>query len=85
MPAAGQTGAETPPDLRAMRFAEILVCENVLRSALLRRESRGAHVRRDFPEERTAWQANLQCRLTAEHTLEIIKQIKGKKEMSDAL
>lgn len=35
------------------------ICEAVVRSALYREESRGAHYRTDFPETDPAWQANV--------------------------
>jgi succinate dehydrogenase / fumarate reductase flavoprotein subunit len=44
-------------NLRAMLTA----AEAVLRSALAREESRGAHHREDFPEETDGWQKNILC------------------------
>jgi succinate dehydrogenase / fumarate reductase flavoprotein subunit len=44
-------------NLRAMLTA----AEAVLRSALAREESRGAHHREDFPEEADGWQKNILC------------------------
>ncbi len=44
-------------NLRAMLTA----AEAVLRSALAREESRGAHHREDFPEEAAGWQKNILC------------------------
>lgn len=38
------------------------VCEAVVRSALLREESRGAHQREGFPETREEWRANVYVR-----------------------
>jgi succinate dehydrogenase/fumarate reductase flavoprotein subunit len=40
----------------------LVVCEAVLRSALMRQESRGAHYRSDFPErEDSKWKVNIHC------------------------
>ena len=40
----------------------LVVCEAVLRSALMRQESRGAHYRSDFPErEESKWKVNIHC------------------------
>jgi succinate dehydrogenase / fumarate reductase flavoprotein subunit len=40
----------------------LVVCEAVLRSALMRQESRGAHYRSDFPErDDSKWKVNIQC------------------------
>ena len=44
-------------NLRAMLTA----AEAVMRSALAREESRGAHHREDFPEEADGWQKNILC------------------------
>jgi succinate dehydrogenase / fumarate reductase flavoprotein subunit len=44
-------------NLRAMLTA----AEAVMRSALAREESRGAHHREDFPEEAAAWRKNILC------------------------
>jgi succinate dehydrogenase / fumarate reductase flavoprotein subunit len=41
----------------------LVVCETVLRSALMRQESRGAHYRSDFPDrDDTKWKVNIYCR-----------------------
>jgi succinate dehydrogenase / fumarate reductase, flavoprotein subunit len=41
----------------------LVVCEAVLRSALMRQESRGAHYRSDFPDrDDTKWKVNIYCR-----------------------
>jgi succinate dehydrogenase/fumarate reductase flavoprotein subunit len=41
----------------------LIVCEAVLRSALIRQESRGAHYRSDFPNrDDTKWKVNIYCR-----------------------
>ena len=40
----------------------LVVCEAVLRSALMRQESRGAHYRLDFPErDESKWKVNIHC------------------------
>jgi succinate dehydrogenase / fumarate reductase, flavoprotein subunit len=40
----------------------LVVCEAVLRSALMRQESRGAHYRSDFPEiDDSKWKVNIHC------------------------
>ena len=40
----------------------LVVCEAVLRSALMRQESRGAHYRFDFPErDDSKWKVNIHC------------------------
>ena len=44
-------------NLRAM----LVAAEAVMRGALLREESRGAHHREDFPEEYDAWRKNVLC------------------------
>ncbi|HYZ06228.1 MAG TPA: hypothetical protein VE691_14235, partial [Rubrobacter sp.] len=44
-------------NLRAMLTA----AEAVMRGALAREESRGAHYREDFPEEADGWQKNILC------------------------
>jgi succinate dehydrogenase / fumarate reductase flavoprotein subunit len=41
----------------------LVVCEAVLRSALMRQESRGAHYRSDFPDiDDRKWKVNIYCR-----------------------
>ena len=50
-------GLERVLNLRAM----LVAAEAVMRGALLREESRGAHHREDFPEESGAWRKNVLC------------------------
>jgi succinate dehydrogenase / fumarate reductase flavoprotein subunit len=50
-------GLEHVLNLRAM----LVAAEAVMRGALLREESRGAHHREDFPEESGAWRKNILC------------------------
>jgi succinate dehydrogenase / fumarate reductase flavoprotein subunit len=50
-------GLERIFNLRAM----LVAAEAVMRGALAREESRGAHHREDFPEEADGWQKNILC------------------------
>ncbi|HEX5851332.1 MAG TPA: FAD-dependent oxidoreductase [Rubrobacter sp.] len=66
---AGDLGAPGRPSDRPGRWLEhaldlgamIVAAEAVLRGALAREESRGAHHREDFPEESDAWRKNILC------------------------
>ena len=42
--------------------SSLIVCEALVRSALLRQESRGAHYRSDFPYLDERWKVNIYCR-----------------------
>ena len=43
--------------------SSLVVCKAILRSALMRQESRGAHYRSDFPDrDDRKWKANIYCR-----------------------
>jgi succinate dehydrogenase/fumarate reductase flavoprotein subunit len=43
--------------------SSLIVCEAVIRSALMRQESRGAHYRSDFPRlDDERWKLNIYCR-----------------------
>jgi succinate dehydrogenase / fumarate reductase, flavoprotein subunit len=48
------------PGAPELRFA-LLAAEAILRSALMREESRGAHCREDTPEARDEWRRNIVC------------------------
>jgi succinate dehydrogenase/fumarate reductase flavoprotein subunit len=44
----------------------LVACEAIIRSALMRQESRGAHYRTDFPKlDDERWKANIYCRKRA--------------------
>ncbi|HEY9386910.1 MAG TPA: FAD-binding protein, partial [Nitrososphaeraceae archaeon] len=43
--------------------SSLIACEAIIRSALMRQESRGAHYRSDFPKlDDKSWQVNIYCR-----------------------
>ena len=43
--------------------SSVVVCEAIIRSALMRQESRGAHYRSDFPKlDDEKWKVNIYCR-----------------------
>jgi succinate dehydrogenase flavoprotein subunit len=43
--------------------SSLIVCEAIIRSALMRQESRGAHYRSDFPKiDEEKWNVNIYCR-----------------------
>jgi succinate dehydrogenase flavoprotein subunit len=42
--------------------SSLITCEAIIRSALMRQESRGAHYRSDFPKLDDKWKVNIYCR-----------------------
>jgi succinate dehydrogenase / fumarate reductase, flavoprotein subunit len=42
--------------------SSLIACEAIIRSALMRQESRGAHYRSDFPKLDEEWKVNIYCR-----------------------
>ncbi len=59
-----ETGpASDGPDRGVLRFAKLLCAESMLRAALRREESRGAHYRSDFPLRSEAWNRCIVFRL----------------------
>jgi succinate dehydrogenase / fumarate reductase, flavoprotein subunit len=73
--------------------SSLIACEAIIRSALMRQESRGAHYRSDFPKLDERWKVNICCRkegkrvpaTAAEMVLfkQSVKEIKG--PLSDVL
>ncbi len=61
--------------------SSLVICEAIIRSALMRQESRGAHYRSDFPNlDDEKWKVNIYCRkVSREMVLYIqrVKEIKG--------
>ena len=61
--------------------ASLVVCEAIIRSALMRQESRGAHYRSDFPNIRDEkWNVNINCRKKGREMVlfkQNVKEIKG--------
>jgi succinate dehydrogenase/fumarate reductase flavoprotein subunit len=60
-------------DLRNM----LLVAETVARAALVRRESRGAHQREDYPAMDDRWRVNQAVRLDGEHVALVCIPVAG--------
>jgi L-aspartate oxidase len=59
------------PSRQAIELGNMLVVgQHMVRAALLREESRGAHYRADFPESRDAWRKRLSFRLTEPQPLQ---------------
>src|SRR5215210_6261505 len=61
--------------------SSLVVCEAIIRSALMRQESRGAHYRSDFPKiDDEKWNVNIYCRKVAREMVlskQNVKEIKG--------
>jgi succinate dehydrogenase / fumarate reductase, flavoprotein subunit len=60
--------------------SSLVVCEAILRSALMRQESRGAHYRSDFPKLGEKWVVNIYCRKEGREMVlfkQNVKEIKG--------
>ena len=64
--------------------SSLVICEAIIRSALMRQESRGAHYRSDFPKiDEEKWNVNIFCRkgekVGGEMVLfrQSVKEIKG--------
>ena len=59
----------------------LVVCEAIIRSALMREESRGAHYRSDFPKvDEEKWDCNIYCSRVGEEMIlskQNVKEIKG--------
>jgi succinate dehydrogenase/fumarate reductase flavoprotein subunit len=61
--------------------SSLVVCEAIIRSALMRQESRGAHYRSDFPKlDDEKWKVNIYCRKEGKEMVlfkDNVKEIKG--------
>ena len=61
--------------------SSLVVSEAIIRSALIRQESRGAHYRSDFPQlDNEKWKVNIYCRAEGKEMVlfkESVKEIKG--------
>jgi succinate dehydrogenase / fumarate reductase flavoprotein subunit len=61
--------------------SSLVVCEAIIRSALMRQESRGAHYRSDFPKlDEEKWNVNIYCRKEGTEMVlfkQNVKEIKG--------
>ena len=61
--------------------SSLVICEAIIRSALMRQESRGAHYRSDFPKmNEKEWNVNIYCRKDGKEMVlfkQNVKEIKG--------
>jgi succinate dehydrogenase / fumarate reductase, flavoprotein subunit len=61
--------------------SSLVICEAIIRSALMRQESRGAHYRSDFPKiDDEKWNVNIYCRNEGREMVlfkQNVKEIKG--------
>ena len=61
--------------------SSLIACEAIIRSALMRQESRGAHYRSDFPSlDNEKWNVNIYCRKEGSEMVlfkQNVKEIKG--------
>ena len=58
--------------------SSLVACEAIIRSALMRQESRGAHYRSDFPTlDDEKWKVNIYCRKEAREMTLFREQVKG--------
>ena len=56
--------------------SSLIVCEALIRSALMRQESRGAHYRSDFPKlDDEKWKVNIYCRKERKNMILFIKNV----------
>jgi succinate dehydrogenase/fumarate reductase flavoprotein subunit len=61
--------------------SSLVVCEAIIRGAMMRQESRGAHYRSDFPKlDDEKWKINIYCRKEGTEMVlfkDSVKEIKG--------
>ena len=61
--------------------SSLIICEAIIRCALMRRESRGAHYRSDFPnKDDDNWKVNIYCSKVGRDMVlfkDKVKEIKG--------
>ena len=56
--------------------SSLVVCEAIIRSALMRQESRGAHYRSDFPKlDDEKWKVNIYCKERKEKRWYYLKRV----------